>query len=136
MPDFKTRHRAAAVVSKMMLLVTDEMLVGLGGKMNLVGEFPEIWVLMVIRRNDDRGNKPIMQKDIATALRTSHQNVGRWLKRLKARGAVEKRRGGWVGADGFLADRINAKYFDRIMRLICTAARELEQLYPKLKSKS
>lgn len=128
-PSFEARRRASGIISQLMLLCTDEMLSGLGGAMNIVADFPEIWVLMVIRRNDDRRQPPISQNKIAQQLHTSRQNVGRWLKSLENRGAVERSGRGYVAADGFLADRLNARYFRRIVRAICAASRDLQKLY-------
>ena len=63
-PEFKRRHRASAVVSQMQLLIMHEIVEGYNRDRNFIAEWNEIRVVMVIRRNDERGLPPITLSQI------------------------------------------------------------------------
>jgi hypothetical protein len=128
-PELEARHRASAVVSKMMLICCRSLMTGYTGRRKNIGKvFPEIMVAMAIRVNDDRRRKPISNNRIARVTGLPRANVQRCLKPLIEHGMIEKSGLGYVGSDGYLEARLRARYFKRVIATIDIAARELQHL--------
>ena len=73
-PEFEARHRASAVVSRMMLVICRSMLEGYSRDRNIAAVFPEMLVIMVIRDNDDQGLPPISANRIAKLIGIAIRN--------------------------------------------------------------
>jgi hypothetical protein len=126
-PELEKRHRASAVVSKLMLICCHSMLEGYdkGGR-NIAACHPEMMVIMAIRINDDRRCPPISANRIAKVIRLPRQNVDRWLATLIKHRVIKKSGNGYIGDDTYIGDRLRARYFLRMVRAIRAAARALE----------
>jgi len=124
-PEFEARHRASAVISRMMLIVCRSMLEGYSRDRNIAAAFPEMLITMAIRDNDDQGLPPISVSAIARQTGLPRASVQRWLARLTQHRVIKKSDEGCVGDDRFLEARLDAKYFERIVAAIRLAARQL-----------
>lgn len=124
------RRRASVIVSKLMLICSAALVEGYVRKDDhIAGLYPEILVAMAIRVNDSkRGCKPMSILAIAKATRMPRTNVRRFLVLLVENQVVAKSGNGYVGHDGFLRDRINARYFKRMKFAICAAADALRKI--------
>ena len=58
-PELEARHHAAAMVGRMLLILSRSMLVGYSRGGNIAAVFPELLVVAAIRANDDRRKPPI-----------------------------------------------------------------------------
>lgn len=125
-PELEKRHRASAKFSQMMLIVLKCLHEASSRKRNISAAMPAIHILLVIQLNDYRHRPPISQNKLHKKTGLHNKTVHLWLIRLIEFGAVEEKDGGYVGSDAFLEARLDAKYFQRIVRVICAAGRLLK----------
>jgi predicted Rossmann fold nucleotide-binding protein DprA/Smf involved in DNA uptake len=124
--ELEARQRAAAVVSRMLLICCRSMRKSYDRQGNIAAVFPEMLVILAIRINDNRHRPPISAKKIAKVTALPRANVQRWLSILIDQGVVVRSETGYIGDPNYLEVRVSAHYFERLIRAIRSAALMLE----------
>ena len=125
-PELEARHHAAAMVGRMLLILSRSMLVGYSRGSNIAAVFPELLVVAAIRANDDRRKPPISINRISKLTGLPRANIRRAIAQLIKHGVIEKSGGGHIGVDGYMQPHTGACYFKHMVAAIRATARELD----------